>query len=313
MIDVHCTAMDRLRFDGQVAVVTGAGKGLGRAYAEALAARGASVLVNNRRHEGEHEGSAGAVAAGIRARGGRAVANHEPADEPGSGQRIVEAAMEAFGRLDVVIPNAGIAAVAAFHKMTLARIDEVFAVNVRGALELVHAALPLLREQRSGRILMTTSSAALYGDAGFGAYAAAKSAMIGFVASLALETARAGIGVNAILPFAHTPMTTGLLESDAFPEGSASVLEPAAVASLATWLVSAECHRTGEVWLAGGRAFRRAAVVVSPGVVLDGEITAERIAASADEIARLDGAGTSASGQALLDDLARRSLGLTDD
>ena len=301
--------MGELRFDGQVAVVTGAGKGLGRAYAEQLAARGAAVLVNNRRHAGEVEGSAGEVAAAIRRLGGRAAANYEAADAPGSGQRIVEAALEEFGRIDVVIPNAGIAAVAAFHKMTLERIDEVFAVNLRGALEVVHAALPHLRGQGSGRILMTTSSAALYGDAGFVVYAAAKSALLGFVASLALESTRAGVGVNAILPFAHTPMTEGLFRGDAFPEGAAGVLDPASVASLATWLVSRECDRTGEVWLAGGNAFRHAAILVSPGVVVDGGVTAEAIAERADEIADLAGGDTYPSGQALLDDLARRALG----
>ena len=302
--------MTELRFDGQVAVVTGAGKGLGRAYAEQLAARGAAVVVNNRRHTGETHGTAGEVAAGIRAAGGRAVANYEPAEAPGSGPRIVAAALEEFGRVDVVIPNAGIAAVAAFHKMAPERIDEVLAVNLRGGLEVVHAALPHLREQGSGRILMTTSSAGLYGDAGFAAYAAAKSALLGFVASLALETTRVGIGVNVILPFAHTPMTEGLLQGDAFPEGSAAVLDPSAVASLAVWLVSRECTRTGEVWLAGGRAFRRAAVVVSPGIVLQGDVTPEQIAAHADEIADLEGAAGYPSGQALLDALARGSLGL---
>jgi NAD(P)-dependent dehydrogenase (short-subunit alcohol dehydrogenase family) len=300
--------MAELRFDGQVVIVTGAGKGLGRAYAEDLAARGAGVLVNNRRHPGEMEGSAGEVAAAIRARGGRAVANHEPVDAPGSGERILAAALEAFGRVDVVIPNAGVAAVTAFHKMPLDEVDEVLAVNLRGALELVHAALPHLREQGSGRILMTTSSAGLYGDAGFAAYATAKSALHGFVLSLALENARAGIGVNAIMPFAHTPMTDGLLRGDAFPAGSAAVLDPASVASLATWLVSRECARTGELWLAGGNVFRRAEMVVSPGVVFDGDVTAELVAARAEQIADLAGADVFSSGQALLEDIARCSL-----
>jgi NAD(P)-dependent dehydrogenase (short-subunit alcohol dehydrogenase family) len=305
--------MAALRFDGQVAIVTGAGKGLGRAYAEQLAARGAAVLVNNRRHPGETRGTAGEVAEGFRAAGGRAVANYEPADAPGSGVRIVAAALEEFGRVDVVIPNAGIAAVAAFHKMSAERIDEVFAVNLRGSLEVVHAALPHLREQGRGRILLTTSSAGLYGDAGFAAYAAAKSALLGFAASLAQETARVGITVNVVLPFAHTPMTEGLLQGDAFPAGSAAALDPASVASLAVWLVSRECTRTGEVWLGGGRAFRRAAIVVSEGVVLEGEVSAEAIAACADQIADLDGASGYPSGQALLDALARSSLGLADD
>jgi NAD(P)-dependent dehydrogenase (short-subunit alcohol dehydrogenase family) len=209
-----------------------------------------------------------------------------------------------------VIANAGVSRVAAFHKTTLAEVDDLMAVNLRGALEVVHAALPSLRDQRGGRVLLTTSSTALYGDAGFVAYAAAKSGVIGFVAALARECVRAGIGVNAVLPFAHTPMTDALFAGDAFPAGSADVLGPGPVASLAAWLVSESCSRTGEVWVAGGPVVRRAAVVVSRGVDLTGEVTPEAIAAQADAIADLTGAQTYPSGEALLDDIARRALRL---
>jgi NAD(P)-dependent dehydrogenase (short-subunit alcohol dehydrogenase family) len=299
-----------LRFDDQVVVITGAGKGLGRAYALSLARRGAAVLVNNRRQEGETRGSADDVAAEIRAAGGRAVPNHEEVDCVGAGERIVGAAIEEFGRIDVAIANAGVSRVAAFHRMSLAEIREIIAINLDGAIELLHAALPHLREQKSGRMLVTTSSAALYGDAGFVAYATAKAALIGLVASLAHECTRVGVGVNAILPLAHTPMTHGLFAGDVFPPGSADVLGPEPVADLATWLVSGACDRSGEVWIAGGRVFQRAAVATSPGIVVEGPVTPELLARRAAEIADVAAARTYASGAALLEEMAERTLGL---
>jgi NAD(P)-dependent dehydrogenase (short-subunit alcohol dehydrogenase family) len=297
-----------IEFRDQVAIVTGAGKGLGRSYAEGLARRGAAVLVNNRRHPGETLGSAGEVVAAIREAGGSAAASYEPVDQPGAGKRIVDAALAAFGRIDLVVANAGVSDPVAFHREPLDHVRRMLDVNLVGAIELVHAALPVLREQRFGRIVVMTSSAALCGDAGFVSYATAKAGLVGFVAALAQESARAGITINAILPFAHTPMTRGLFESGAFPAAAAEVLGAGRVTSLVLWLLSHDCDQSGRVWVAGGRVFRRAVTGLSPGIVVDGDISPEMLAARAAEIADPGNPTIYASGAEMLEDIARVSL-----
>lgn len=297
-----------IEFRDQVAIVTGAGKGLGRSHAEALARRGAAVLVNNRRHPGETLGSADEVVASIRAAGGSAAASYEPVEPPGAGKRIVDAALAEFGRLDLVVANAGISDPVAFHRESIDHVRRMLDVNLLGAIELVHAALPILREQRFGRIAVMTSSAALYGDAGFVSYATAKAALVGFVAALAQESARAGVTINAILPFAHTPMTRGLFESGAFPAASAEVLDAGRVTSLLLWLLSRDCRESGHVWVAGGRVFRRAVTGLSPGILVDGDVSPEMLAARAAEIADPGTPTIYSSGAEMLEDIARASL-----
>jgi NAD(P)-dependent dehydrogenase (short-subunit alcohol dehydrogenase family) len=298
-----------IEFRDQVAIVTGAGKGLGRSYAEALACRGAAVLVNNRRHPGESLGSADEVVAAIREAGGAGAASYEAVDQPGAGKRIVDTALAAFGRLDLVVANAGISDPVAFHKEPIDHVRRLLDVNLFGAIELVHAALPILREQRFGRIVVMTSSAALYGDAGFVSYAAAKAGLVGFVAALAHEALRVGVTINAILPFAHTPMTRGLFEAGHFPAEAAEALGVGPVTSLALWLLSRDCDRTGQVWVAGGRVFRRAVMGLSPGIVMDGDVSPERVAARAAEIAAPGTPSIYVSGAEMLEDIARVSLG----
>jgi len=298
-----------MRFDGQVAVVTGAGKGLGRAYAELLAERGAAVVVNNRPPRGDAPSTLERVVQGIRSAGGTAIANHEAMGEPGAGARVVADALDHFGRIDVVIANAGASAPRAFHHEDLDDVRATIDAHLWGTVELVHAALGAMRAQHYGRILVTSSSAALHGDAGFVAYATAKAALHGFVGSLAKEVARAGIAINAIVPFARTSMTEGLFDSGVFPEGAAEVLDVGTVAAAAVWLVSASCARNGEMWIVGGRQLRRAATVVSPGTLLDADpITPEAVAARAERVV-IDGSATTyASGAELLQDIARASL-----
>ena len=290
-------------FHGRVAIVTGSGKGLGRSHAEALAARGAAVLVNNRTHPGQPS-TADAVVAGIRANGGRAVSNHESVDGAGAGERMVEAALDAFGRVDLVVANAGWSDPAAFHRESAEHIQRMFQVNTLGVLDLVHAALPHLRGQEYGRIVVSTSSAAVFGDAGFVSYATAKAALIGFVGALAQESNRAGITVNALLPFAYTPMTEGLFEGPAFPEGVGAAMTPQAVTDMLVWLLSEECRETGQVWVAGGRVYRKVVTQVSRGVVLDAGGTAEDVAAQSSAIADGGGAVGYDSGADLLRALA---------
>jgi len=239
---------------GRVAIVTGAGKGLGRAYALHLARAGAAVVVNNRRHPGEADAdtSASQTVAQIIAKGGRAVADWSAVQDPDSGAQMVARAINTFGRLDIVIANAAAPQAKSFHKLTLDEFREVFDVGFLGALHLVHAAWPVLRAQGHGRVIMTSSSAGRYGQHGLSAYGASKSAVDSLVRTLAAEGATKGIRVNAVSPYAHTPMTKGHM-ADAVAEA----FTPEKVAPLVSWLASDACTANGEILVAGGGRFRR--------------------------------------------------------
>jgi NAD(P)-dependent dehydrogenase (short-subunit alcohol dehydrogenase family) len=182
-----------IRFDGQVAIVTGAGKGIGRAYAETLAARGAKVIVNNRRHAGDSQSSADEVVAAIRAQGGEASANYDAVDADGAGERMVAQALETYGDLHILMCNAGVGPRGVLHKQTEQEMRSTVNINVFGSLEPVRAAMPHMRKQKYGRILLTTSGAGMGGNIGFAAYGATKAAMHGLAASATLEDGRAEI------------------------------------------------------------------------------------------------------------------------
>jgi NAD(P)-dependent dehydrogenase (short-subunit alcohol dehydrogenase family) len=240
--------------EGRAAIITGAGKGLGRAYALALAARGAQVIVNNRRHPGEQDSdtSAQQTVAAIRAAGGTAFANFEAADAEGAGGRMVQQAVDHFGRVDIVIANAAMSQASTFGKQSLDDFMRIFNVGFLGTLNLIHAAWPLLRAQRHGRVIATTSSAGRYGNHGLGAYAASKGAIEMLVRSLAAEGASAGVRVNAISPYGATQMTAGHLAPEV-----AACLTPEAVAPMVAWLSSDACTANGQIFVAGGGRFRR--------------------------------------------------------
>lgn len=239
----------------RVAIVTGAGKGIGRAYALELAARGAKVLVNNRRHAGEADAqtSAQQVVEAIAAAGGVALANFEPVDAAGAGENMVQQALSAFGRIDIIVANAALSQAASFHKQSLDAFMAIFNVGFRGTLDLLHAAWPHLRAQTYGRVVVTTSSAGRYGNHGLGAYAASKGAIEMLMRSLAAEGIGSNIRVNAISPYAATQMTEAYL-----PANLAAHLQPAAVAPMVAWLCSAHCNVNGEVIVAAGGRYRRA-------------------------------------------------------
>lgn len=239
--------------NGRVAIVTGAGKGLGRAYAIELARAGAAVVVNNRRHPGEADvdTSAGRVVAEIRAAGGKAIADFSPVEAEESGPRMVAAALETFGRVDIVVANAAAPQAASFHKLSIAEFRAVFDVGFLGTLHLVHAAWPLLREQGFGRVVMTSSSAGRYGQHGLSAYGASKSAVDSLVRTLAGEGASRGILVNAVSPYALSQMTAAHIRGE-----MAEVFTPDRVAPLIAWLASEQCTVTGQVIVAGGGRFR---------------------------------------------------------
>jgi NAD(P)-dependent dehydrogenase (short-subunit alcohol dehydrogenase family) len=251
---------------GRTAIVTGAGKSLGRAYALALAACGAAVVVNNRRHPGEPDGntSAAKVAAEIRANGGRAVANFVDVEQPEAGQGMVDTAIREFGRLDIVIANAAVGQATTFHKLSPAEFRRIFDVSFFGTLHLVQAAWPILRAQGYGRVITTTSSAGRFSNHGLSAYGAAKGAIEGLTRSLAAEGASRGITVNAISPYAFSQMTADYMSGE-----MAKRFSPARVVPMVLWLASEQCRANGEVIVAGGGQFRRGYSVETPSVTGD--------------------------------------------
>ena len=242
---------------GRAAIVTGAGKGLGRAYALHLAACGASVLVNNRRHSGESDvqTSAQQTVDTIRAAGGVAQADWSDVSDPSSGQAMVEQALAAFGRLDIVVANAGIDKAASFHKQSVQDFREVFDVGFFGNLYLAHAAWPHLLQQSYGRVVLTASSAGLYANHGQAAYSSAKAAVIGLMRALAIEGRRHGVLVNAIAPYGYSQMTAPYMNAD-----MAITFDAGHVAPLVAWLASQDCDVSGEVLVSGAGLIRRAGV-----------------------------------------------------
>lgn len=240
---------------GRVAIVTGGGKGLGRAYALHLAARGAQVLVNNRRHPGEADADTSAVrvADAIRAFGGQAEADWSDVGDPASGLSMVAHARERFGRLDIVVANAGIDQPTSFLKQGMADFRRIFDTSFFGNLHLAHAAWPLLMAQGYGRMVLTASSAGLHANHGQSAYSAAKAAVIGLARSLAIEGARRQVRVNVIAPYGFSQMTAPYMKPD-----MAEAFEPARVAPLVGWLCSEACDVSGEVLVSGAGMVRRA-------------------------------------------------------
>ena len=249
--------MSTLDLQDQRAIVTGAGKGLGRAYALHLASRGARVLVNNRRHPGEADAatSASLTVEAIRAAGGTAQASWCDVAEPGSGLQMMDEARQHFGGIDIVVANAGLDQGRTFVKQSMDDFRHIFNTSFFGSLHLAHAAWPQLLGQGYGRLILTTSSAGLYGNIGQAAYSAAKAAVIGLMRALALEGRRHGVLVNAIAPYGLSQMTAPHLDAS-----MAGALDPGLVAPLVGWLASPACDVSGEVLVAGAGLIRRAGV-----------------------------------------------------
>ncbi len=239
--------MTQVRFDGRVAIVTGAGNGLGRCYALALAQRGAKVVVNDL--DAGEAGAAHRVVEEIRAMGGVAAVDSHDVRQGGS---IVEAALDCFGRIDIVINNAGSLRDAAFHKMQREDWTHIQDVHLNGAFEVTRAAWPHFREQGWGRVLMTTSIAGVHGNFGQANYAAAKLGLFGLVQTLAIEGRERGIKVNAVAPLAASRLTRGI-----FPQDVLSRLDPEHVVPLVLLLASEQCPATGQLFEAAGGAFAR--------------------------------------------------------
>lgn len=284
-------------FKGQVAIVTGAGGGLGRAHALALAARGAKVLVNDlggaRDGSGGSASAAEAVVAEIRAAGGEALANGASVTDFAAVQAMVQQAVDAWGRVDILVNNAGILRDKTFAKMELADFELVVNVHLMGAVHCSKAVWPIMNAQKYGRILMTTSSTGLYGNFGQTNYGAAKMALVGLMQTLALEGAKNDIRVNCLAPTAATRMTEGLM-----PEAVLAALKPEAVVPAMLVLVSQQAP-TRTILCAGAGTFEAAHITMTQGVWLGLDaLTPERLAQRLAEVTDRAGDSVPQSGAA---------------
>ena len=286
-----------IRFDGRVAIVTGAGGGLGRQHALALAARGAAVVVNDL--GGMLDGSGGTPAAAnavveeIRAAGGKAMASGASVTDAAAVQAMADAAMAEWGRIDILVNNAGILRDKSFAKMELADFRLVLDVHLMGAVHCTKAVWDTMRAQNYGRIVMTTSSSGLYGNFGQSNYGAAKMALVGLMQTLSIEGAKNNIRVNCLSPTAATRMTEQLL-----PASMLALLEAQAVTPGLLALVSDDAP-TRTILCAGAGSFEQAHVTLTQGVHV-GVVSdaAERVVDAWPEIADRDGETVPESGAA---------------
>jgi NAD(P)-dependent dehydrogenase (short-subunit alcohol dehydrogenase family) len=261
--------MADLGFDGKVAIVTGAGGGLGRSHALELARRGARIVVNDLGGTVDgsgsgSEGPAAQVVKEIEALGGEAVANRDSVASAEGGAAIVANAIEAFGRIDIVVNNAGILRDKAFHNMTPDLVDPVIDVHLKGAFNVTRAAWTHFREQNYGRVINTSSNSGLWGNFGQSNYGAAKMGLVGLTKVLAVEGAKYGIKANAIAPVAFTRMTADLMP------GLEDKLKPEYVTPIVVFLAHEDCPVTGDVYSAGGGVVARYFVGLTPGYVNPG-------------------------------------------
>ncbi len=255
--------MSDVRFDDRVAIVTGAGGGLGRTYALDLAARGARVVVNDLGGGADGTGSgsamADAVVEEIGKEGGEAVASYGSVSDPDSAGSIVQKALDAFGRVDIVINNAGILRDKTFAKLTPEELEIVLDVHLKGAFYVSQPAFRAMKEQGYGRFVFTTSAAGVFGNFGQTNYGAAKMGLVGLSNVLAIEGQKYEIRSNVVAPIARTRLTEQLLGP------LANALDPELVTPLVVYLASEECTLTHELLSAGGGRYARAFVGLTPG------------------------------------------------
>ena len=273
--------MGEIRFDGRVAIVTGAGGGLGREHALLLASRGAEVVVNDlggaTDGTGASAGPAERTVKEIEDLGGVAVADTSSVATVEGGQAIVDTALDTFGRVDVVISNAGILRDKAFHNLTPELLDPVLDVHLKGAFHVVRPAWVKMREAAYGRVLLTASNAGILGNFGQSNYGAAKMGLVGLARVLAQEGVRFDIRTNVLAPIARTRMTQDLLGP------LAPKLDPGLVAPVAAWLVHEDCPVTGEIYSAGGGRVARFFIGLTEGYA-NPALTPEDVRDNFDEI-----------------------------
>jgi len=280
--------MSEIEFNGRVAIVTGAGGGLGRTHALALARRGVKVLVNDL--GGAVDGTGGSASAAqkvveeIKALGGEAIANGANVTDREQVQDMVSQAIDAFGKVDILVNNAGILRDKSFAKMELDDFQTVMDVHLMGSVNCTKAVWDHMREQEYGRIVMTSSSSGLYGNFGQSNYGAAKMALVGLMNTLHLEGVRKGIHTNCLAPVAWTRMT-----SDLFPEGSDKLFKPEYVSEGLVYLCNDNAP-SRLILAAGARGFAASKIYETPGVSFaEGEVSADNVAASIEQIMKAEG------------------------
>lgn len=255
--------MSEIRYDDRVAVITGAGGGLGRSYALYLAARGASIVVNDlggtTDGQGNDSRAADAVVVEVRAQGGNAVANYDSVATAAGGERIVQTAMDTFGRVDIVINNAGILRDASLVKMSADSFETLIDVHLKGAFYVTQPAFRVMKERGYGRVVYTASGAGLFGNFGQANYAAAKMGLVGLSSVTAIEGAKYNIKSNVITPIARTRLTEALMG----PTGE--MFAPEFIAPMVAYLVSEGCEYSHEIFNVGAGRYSRIFVGSAPG------------------------------------------------
>jgi len=273
--------MTEIHHEGRVAIVTGAGGGLGRSHAVLLASRGAKIVVNDLggSRDGTGAGSemADQVVQEIVDAGGEAVANYDGVHTWEGGSSIVQTALDAFGKVDIVVNNAGILRDVSFAKMEEPQLDLVLKVHLYGAFHVTRAAWPHLRENNHGRVINTSSGSGLYGNFGQANYSAAKLGVYGLTRTLAIEGAKYNITANVIAPAALSRMT-----EDVFPPELGDKLQPEEVSPLVAYLASDECTETGRCFSVGGGYIARVGILEGEGVFLGQGHSIEDVAANWD-------------------------------
>jgi NAD(P)-dependent dehydrogenase (short-subunit alcohol dehydrogenase family) len=277
-----------IRFDDQVVIVTGSGNGLGRSHALEFARRGGRVVVNDlggaRDGSGASSDAAKAVVEEIEGEGGEAIANGANVADYDQVESMVGEAIDKWGRVDVLVNNAGILRDKTFAKMDLADFQMVVDVHLKGSVNCTKAVWESMRERQYGRIVMTTSSSGLYGNFGQSNYGAAKFALVGFMNTLCLEGHKYGIRVNALSPVAATRMT-----SDLMPEQILDLLQPEAVTPAVIFMASEDAPNR-QIIAAGAGGFAKVVIQETPGIFLPAdERTAENVAAGWDRSAATEG------------------------
>ncbi len=281
--------MSEIRFDGRVAVITGAGGGLGKTYAKLFAARGGSVVVNDLGGSADGTGAGSSMAdetvKEISEAGGTAVANYDTVATPEGGEAIIQTAVDNFGKVDVVVNNAGILRDKSFTKLAPENLEIVLDVHLKGAFFVSQPAFRIMKENNYGRLVFTASGAGIFGNFGQSNYAAAKCALVGLSNVLAVEGAKNNIKSNVIAPIARTRLTEQLLG------GMAEHLDPEFVTPLVSYLCSEQCELSHEIFDVGAGRYARIFIGMAPGWTAPkgARVTPEDIAAHLDQIRNTDG------------------------
>jgi NAD(P)-dependent dehydrogenase (short-subunit alcohol dehydrogenase family) len=291
--------MSQIKLDGRAAIITGAGAGIGRSHALELGKRGAMVVVNDLGAgldgSGNSTSAADMVVDEIRKAGGKAAANYDSVATMQGAENMVKTAVDNFGRLDIVVNNAGIVRDKGFAKMMEEDWDAVQSVHLKGSFNVTRAAWPVMKSNNFGRVIFTSSGVGLYGNFGQANYAAAKMGMIGLMNTLRIEGAKNNILLNAIAPNAASRMTQNIMPPPIFER-----LKPDYISPLVAYLCSEQCKESGMIFNCMGGWYSRTAILCSDGVILGlgkNEVTAEEIMDNWDKIIAMENTKTLGSVQ----------------